>query len=169
MELEFASKIEAVLFWKAEPVTVDYLVKSLVVSEQQITEGLKALETSLVGRGICLVWKDNEVELRTPGAAAPIIEALNRELTSEELSKAALETLTIILYRGPISRTEIDYIRGVNSTYTLRSLLVRGLAEKIPKADDARTFLYRSTFDLLGHLGLTKITELPDYELLATV
>ncbi|MBI2099909.1 MAG: SMC-Scp complex subunit ScpB, partial [Candidatus Vogelbacteria bacterium] len=71
--------------------------------------------------------------------------------------------LTIVLYKGPLTRAEIDYIRGVNSSFILRHLSIRGLVERIPNPKDARSFLYRPTFDLFQHLGLSKIEELPEY------
>ena len=82
----------------------------------------------------------------------------------KDLGKAALETLTIILYRAPVSKGELDYIRGVNSSFILRNLLVRGLVERSINPNDKRSFVYRPTFDLLSHLGIAKIEDLPEYE-----
>ncbi len=76
--------------------------------------------------------------------------------------------MTIVLYRGPIARSQIDYIRGVNSTFTLRNLLIRGLIERIPNPKDSRGFLYRPTFDLMNHLGITRIENLPEYAKVVT-
>ncbi|MEK7587087.1 MAG: SMC-Scp complex subunit ScpB [Patescibacteria group bacterium] len=163
MDLALASKIEAVLFWKAEPVTVEFLAKSLGVSKDEVTKGLTELEAILVNRGLCLVRKDEEVTLGTHPNLAGIFETLTKEELSSELSKASLETLTIVLYRAPVGRAEIDYIRGVNSSFTLRHLQVRGLVERIVNPSDARSFLYRPTFELLSHLGIKQIDELPEF------
>ena len=92
-----------------------------------------------------------------------MIEELCKEELSRDLGKAGLETLSIVLYRGPITRSGIDYIRGVNSTFILRNLLIRGLVEKIPNPNDQRSFLYRATFDLLSHLGIPRVEDLPEY------
>jgi segregation and condensation protein B len=69
-----------------------------------------------------------------------------------------------VLYHGPISRREIDYVRGVNSAFILRNLLVRGLVEKTDAKEGERSFTYKPTLELLSHLGVTKIEEFPEYE-----
>ena len=80
------------------------------------------------------------------------------------MSKASLETLSIVLYKNGVTRALIDYIRGVNSSFTLRALLIRGLIEKIPDPKDNRRYIYKPTFDLLSFMGINKIEELPDYD-----
>ena len=82
----------------------------------------------------------------------------------KDLSKATLETLSIVLYKNGATRAEIDYIRGVNSTFSLRALSVRGLVEKIQDPSDNRRFIYKPTFELLSFMGVTKVEELPEYE-----
>ena len=79
------------------------------------------------------------------------------------MGRAGLETLSIILYKGPINRREIDYIRGVNSNFILRNLLIRGLVERVQNTDDARSFLYKPTFEVLSFMGISKIEDLPEY------
>ena len=81
-----------------------------------------------------------------------------------DLGKAGSETLAVVLYRGPVSRADIDYIRGVNCAFILRNLQVRGLVQRISNPKNARSFLYEATPDLLKHLGVTEITSLPDYQ-----
>ena len=88
------------------------------------------------------------------------------KLTKEELVKdlaVRSETLSIIIYQGPLSRAEIDYIRGVQSNFILRNLMIRGLVEKIPNPKDQRSFLYKPTFEFLSYLGVTKIEEMPQF------
>ncbi len=162
MNLE--QQIEAVLFWKGEAVTIAWLAKSLGVSAEEIAAGLSALEASLGERGIRLVRFEDEVALTTAPKASELIEKLTREELSRDLGKAGLETLSIILYRGPIARRDIDYIRGVNSQFVVRNLLVRGLVERVPNPKDERSFLYKPTMDLLQHLGLEKLEMLPEFE-----
>jgi segregation and condensation protein B len=89
---------------------------------------------------------------------------LTKEELTRDLGKAGLETLSIILYQGPISRANIDYIRGVNSQFIVRNLLIRGLIDRVENPKDARSYIYKTTIDLLSHLGISKIEELPEYE-----
>ena len=91
---------------------------------------------------------------------------LAREEQTKDLGKAGLETLAIVLYQGPVSKNKIEYIRGVNSSFVLRTLLIRGLIERVPNPEDQRSYLYRPTFDALAHVGVTKVEDLPDYEAL---
>lgn len=157
-------KIEAVLFWKGEPVSLKKLSQIFEVSVEEIKSGIETLKTKLEGRGVSLVEKEDEVMLMTSGENSELIEKLAKEELSKDLGKASLETLSIILYQGPVKRSEIDYIRGVNSQFILRNLLVRGLIEKEQDPKDARTFVYKASFDLLSHLNLKNIAELPEYE-----
>lgn len=157
------AKIEAILFFKAEPLSIKKLAQILKTDEMEIKNALAILKEKLEGRGVTLIEKDDEVMLGTAGDAGGIIEELSKEELSRDLGKAGLETLSIVLYRGPITRSGIDYIRGVNSTFILRNLLIRGLVEKIPNPNDQRSFLYRATFDLLSHLGISRVEDLPEY------
>jgi segregation and condensation protein B len=156
-------QIEAVLFWKAEPVAIKKLANLLEVSIEEIKAGLLELEQSLKDRGITLVQTDEEVTLGTAKELSPLIEKLTKDELSRDLGKAGLETLSIVLYQGPISRADIDYIRGVNSQFILRALLIRGLVERVENPSDARSFLYKPTLQLLSHMGISKIQDLPDY------
>ena len=74
-----------------------------------------------------------------------------------------METLSIVLYKNGVSRSEIDYVRGVNSSFTLRALSVRGLVEKTIDAKDSRRYIYRPSFELLSFMGIKNVEELPDY------
>ncbi len=157
------AQIEAILFFKAEPVKTSWLAEILSVSENEIHEGLFLLQERLGRSGLVLLLKDDEVTLGTVPEMSAVIEKMVKEDLSRDLGKAALETLTVVLYKGPVSRGEIDYIRGVNSNFILRSLQTRGLVERIPAPNNERSFLYRPTFDLLTHLGITHIEALPEY------
>lgn len=158
------AKIEAILFFKSEPISINTLSKILHADESEIQASLEILKEKLQGRGIALLSKDDEVLLGTAPEASALIEAIMKEELSRDLGKAGLETLSAILYQGPITRAELDYIRGVNSTFILRNLLIRGLIEKIPNPKDQRSFLYRPTFDLLSLLGVTRVEDLPEYD-----
>ena len=162
--MDLPQKLEAILFWKAEPVSLKKLAQLLDVDAAAVREGLVALESSLKGRGITLVQTDDEVMLGTAKELSPLIEQLTKDELTRDLGKAGLETLSIILYQGPISRANIDYIRGVNSQFVVRSLLIRGLVERVDNPEDSRSFLYKPTLQLLSHLGISKISDLPEYE-----
>jgi len=160
--MEISQKIEALLFFKGEPVTVGFLAKTLSISEDDARAGLATLEQSHSSRGIVLMQKGDEYMLATSPLMGPLIETLIKDELSKELGKAGLETLATVLYRGPILRSEINYLRGVNSNYILRSLLVRGLIEKVDQG--GRSTAYQPTFELLSYMGVSKVSELPGYE-----
>ncbi len=161
MNLE--AKIEAILFYKAEMVTVSQLAKWLAVSTSEIEISLTQLATNLAERGVRLIHQKEKVMLGTASEASSLIEQLTKEELSRDLGRAALETLTLIAYEGPLSRAEIDYVRGVNSSFILRHLLVRGLVEREIDKKDSRRFIYHPTLELLRHLGLEKVEDLPEY------
>jgi len=161
MQLE--SKIEGLLFYKGEDVSIKKLAELLNVTVEEIEEALKKLEQSLSGRGLVLVRKDDSVVLGITGELSSIIESIRKDEITKELTKSSLETLSIVLYKNGVSRSEVDYIRGVNSSFILRNLLVRGLIEKIIDPKDSRRFLYRPTFDTLSFMGVTSIDQLPNY------
>ncbi len=161
--MNISSKIESILFFKGEAVSVKYLKNLLDVSEKEIKEALGVLKESLQNRGIRLVINGEKVMLGTAPEMHGIIENLRKEELSKDLGKASLETLSIILYRGPLRKTEIDYIRGVNSASILRNLLVRGLIKRKNDPKNQRSFLYSPTFDLISLLGISELSELPEY------
>lgn len=163
-ELELDSQIEAILFWKGEPQSIKKLAASLGEKEDEIKAGLEILKEKIKGRGVELVFKDDEVMLGTASKLSHIIERLTKEELVRDLGKAGLETISIIAYKSPVSRAEIDYIRGVQSNFILRNLQIRGLVEKIENEKDKRSFLYRPTFELLTFLGVSRIEDLLEYE-----
>lgn len=164
MNLE--QKIEAVLFYKNEPTEIKFLVKILDSEEKEVREALANLGHSLEKRGICLIQTDTEASLAASIETKEVIEKITKDEMSKDIGKAGLETLAIILYNGPITRREIDYIRGVNSTFILRNLNIRGLIEREADPSNKKTFKYRGSLDLLAHLGIKNIEELPQYDLL---
>lgn len=161
--LSISARIEALLFYKGEPVSVRFLAQTLGVSEDKVREGFDALDRELIGRGLTLIRNGDDACLGTAPVMGSLIEGLIKEELSKDLGKAGLETLAIVLYRGPVARSEINYIRGVNSNYILRALMVRGLIEK-DESSSARSTVYRPTFELLSYLGVSKVEDLPEYE-----
>ena len=162
MNLE--QKIEAILFYKNEPLTLKELSKLTNEKEIEVKEALVSLARSLENRGICLVITETEASLATAPEMKDLIEQIAKDEMSKDIGKAGLETLSIILYNGPVTRREIDYVRGVNSAFILRNLCIRGLVEKEQSDKDQRTFKYKASLNLLAHLGLKTLSELPDFE-----
>lgn len=164
MQNNLEKQIEAILFFKGEPVSLKKLADILKVSKEEIFEAISSLKNSLLSRGIVLLDNNDEYQLGTSPEYSELIENLQKEDLNKDLSKASLETLSIILYKNIVSRSEIDYIRGVNSTFSLRLLLVRGLIEKNIDPNDSRRYTYSPSFDLLSYLGISSVSELPDYD-----
>ena len=167
MNLE--NKIESILFFKNEPVAFSWLAKIVEASEEEVREATKNLAEFYKDRGMVLIMTDTEVAFGTHPDNFALIEKLQKEELSRELGRAGLETLAIILYKGPISRREVDHIRGVNSGFIIRNLLIRGLIERTdpssaPGQEAAgRSYSYKATLKLLQHLGIGSIEELPEY------
>lgn len=161
------SKIEAILFFKNEPVSVLELSKWLGEKPDVIKVALTNLADSYKNRGVVLIFNGENVSLGTHPTLSNLIEDLQKEELSRELGRAGLETLAIILYKGPISRREIDHIRGVNSGFILRTLLIRGLIERAEPSISlgaGRSYSYKATLKLLEYLGITRREDLPEYE-----
>ncbi len=154
-------KLEAILFYKNEPQKFSELAKILKVTEAEVRSGIVVLKNSLTDRGLAIIENDNEVALATNPELKEMMAEISKEEMSAEIGKAGLETLAIILYNGPISRREIEHIRGVNCSYVIRHLSIRGL---IQKEGDGRGPKYSSSIELLAHLGLRDKSELPDFE-----
>jgi segregation and condensation protein B len=161
MSLE--QKIEAVLFYKGEPETKAKLATLLHVKEQEIEEAVSKLSSNLMTHGIRLLRVEDQFELVTSPETSEVVNNVRKEELVRDLGKAGSETLAIVLYRGPVSRADIDYIRGVNSSFILRNLQIRALVERIQDPKNSRSYLYQATPDLLKHLGITEIGELPGF------
>ncbi len=165
--LNLESKIESVLFFKNEPVSVAELGKLLGEKPDAIRAALTNLQDFYKNRGIVIISDGEQVSFGTHPNISKLIEDLQKEELSRELGRAGLETLAIILYKGPISRREIDHIRGVNSSFILRTLLIRGLIERADPSTSlgaGRSYSYKATLKLLEHLGITRHEDLPEYE-----
>ena len=161
-ELSLSVKLEALLFVAAEPVTNVQLAIALDVAPSVIERGLNELDASLSTRGLRLQRNAGRVQLTTAPQLAELIDRfLGLEATSH-LSRAALETLAIIAYQQPVTRPQIDSIRGVNSDSMMKSLLNKGLVLESGRADGpGRPILYSTTPEFLQHFGLNSILEMP--------
>ncbi len=164
------SSLEALLFVSGEALSLVRLEKILGVPKDEIRAAGQALAVEYQSnalRGLMILSDGESLLMATKPEHAPIVEALTKSELQENLSKAALEVLSIVAYRSPISRSEIDAIRGVNCSFTLRNLLLRDLISREGNPSDSRGYLYRPTFRFLESLGLGQISELPDFETLS--
>lgn len=169
MKPELLSELETLLFAVGAPLSIDQLAKTLDTDAETIESLLEILRTryALPESGLMIIRLGEKVQLGTKASNTKIIERMKEAELEDGLSRASLETLAVIAYRAPVTRADIDAIRGVNSNFTLRHLLIRGLIERQGNPLDARGYIYRPTFDFLKTLGLEKLTDLPDYEMLS--
>ncbi|HSE56896.1 MAG TPA: SMC-Scp complex subunit ScpB [Candidatus Paceibacterota bacterium] len=162
-----AKTIEALLYAEAREFSIVELAKLLQISKEAVREALEELKKSLEEHGIVVVEQGEAVSLGSHPSAAKIIESLRKEMLSKELTKAAAETLAVILYHPGISKPEIEFIRGVNASYSIRLLQMRGLIEQKHKEGDARVAVYTATSEALQHFGITSAAELPEFAALS--
>jgi len=153
-----SQKIEAILFYRGVETTYEYIKKQTEEKKDNIDEALKILEKRLEKSALVLIKNENKYLLTVNSKNSDIIKKIKGHEEYGELSKSALETLSIILYKSPISRFDIDNIRGVNSSYSLRNLSIRGLIEKV---QDSSGVAYIPTVNTFSYLGITSKDELP--------
>ncbi len=166
MGLEEAKEaIEALLFVAGEPVTLGQLMRTLKVEREVVEEALCALAQEYEGRGLRIQREEDEAQMVTGPDCASYVERFLGLQFSGKLSTAALETLAIVAFRQPITRAQVEEIRGVNCEGVLRNLVARGLVEELGRLDRAgRPILYGTTFEFLQYFGLSGLTELPRVE-----
>ena len=153
--------IQAILFATAEPQSLTSLAKRLSVSTDEIRTEIDELSHALEGQAYMLVHHADTVALVIRPEQQALIETIRKEELSKDLSKASAEVLAIVAYHPGISKAEIEFIRGVNSAYSIRALLMRGL---ITAEQSGRSSIYHPTLDLLQSYGIGSINELPQYE-----
>jgi segregation and condensation protein B len=169
-QISFVSALESLLFVSGEPITFTRLAKILeipVAEVMAVVEELAKKYDADLHTGLMLIRDTTTVTLATVPRNASIIEALTKSSLQENMSKAALEVLAIIAYRAPVSRSEIDAIRGVNCSFTLRNLLLRDLIMREGNPGDSRGYLYRPTLRFLQVLGIGQASDLPQFEVLS--
>lgn len=164
--MDIKSKIESLLFASGEPITSTKLARILHEKEAVIINTLNKWQKHLEEekQGIRLLQKDKSWVLVTAPEATPLIQKLRKATLESNLTTVAGETLAIIAYRGPITRAEINSIRGVESSYILRHLLLRGLIERTLHSQKSNAYLYDISFQFLQHLGIKSKQELPKYD-----
>lgn len=155
-----AFAIQAILFATGESRTFASLAKELSTDRETIVSALQELQASLQGQGVELVVLDDTVSLVTSPAYSDLIQSIRKEELSKELSKASAETLAIVAYSPGISKSQIEFVRGVNASYSLRALQMRGLIEQ---KGSGRATGYWPTLSVLEHFGVSRIEDLPEY------
>ncbi|MEU9387580.1 SMC-Scp complex subunit ScpB [Streptomyces sp. NPDC048279] len=163
-ELDLKPALEAVLMVVDEPATAEHLAKILERPRQTITKALRALaeEYTAQGRGFELRFVAGGWRFYTRGEFAPAVERLVLEGQTARLTQAALETLAVVAYRQPVSRSRVSVVRGVNCDGVMRTLLQRGLVEEAGAEPETGAILYRTTNYFLERMGLRGLDELPE-------
>jgi segregation and condensation protein B len=160
--LTLENLVESLLFVADGPVPVSQLAAALEVRTQQVKAALLDLEESCRERGLQLQQNNGRVQLTSHPLAAAAIEQFLGLDSQQRLSSAALETLAIVAYRQPVTRPQVDGVRGVNSDSVLKNLLFKGLIEEAGRSEGpGRPILYGTTSTFLQHFGLASLRELP--------
>ncbi|MDO8515722.1 MAG: SMC-Scp complex subunit ScpB [bacterium] len=175
---ENIAALEALLFIHGEALSLKKIGAVLEFDDEVLKAAVTGLWTRLEAgaSGLTLIsdgmmdaffdgkgWEDKKIQLGTKPAFAKLVERFIKEQLAEELTPASIETMSVVSYLGPVSRATIEYVRGVNSSFTLRNLMLRGLIERNPDPEHASSFVYRPSFDFLKHMGVRTQEELPDY------
>ena len=160
-DISLDQQIEGILFYRASPIKKVALQKALAVDEADFSEGLKTLTARLQAGAVRLLETNDTVALVTAPEVSGLLDGFRKAELQKDIGRAGAETLAIVLYRGPIARSELEAIRGVSSSSIIRHFLMRGLIEK--SADQKRP-TYQITANLLMHLGITDKRELQNYD-----
>lgn len=163
--MSLKSKIESLLFITTRPLSVNKIAELVEGDKAEVKAELDKLfeEYNQTDRGVNLQKINSDFQLVTNADNSKMVGEFLKEEITGELTPASLETLTVVAYRGPITRAELELIRGVNCSIILRNLMIRGLIEEI---EDKKNMVekYQITFDFMKHLGITEPAKLPEYE-----
>ena len=161
---ELAKIIEAILFVSGEPVQLGAVARALEVTELEVSAAADELASDYDynRRGICLKRFGTHIQLSTRPDYAPQIEKLLQPIQKQSLSQAALETLAVVAYKQPVTRLDIEAVRGVKCDYSVQSLMNKGLIKEVGRKETlGRPILYGTTDAFLSHFGLTSLQDLP--------
>jgi segregation and condensation protein B len=167
---DLMSVIEAILFMYGKDVSYARIAQLTDASEEDIRKVVQTMQDAYEERssGLRIITTDDAVQMVTHPSVALVIEQMTKKEIEGPLTPVAMEVLSIIAYRGPISKIDIEAIRGVNCSFTLRNLLRRGLIERVEMDADKRTHHYRVSMDFLRSLGVGSVDELPEFKELST-
>ena len=162
MELKYL--LESLLFVSGKPLEIKDLSSFLKKDKQEIETALQELMTEYKNRncGLRIIESGKKYQMASAPDNAKVVQDFLQTEVSGELTPASLETLTIIAYRGPIKKSDLEKIRGINCSLILRNLLIRGLVEEIDK--DAEDKEYNVSLEFIKFLGLDSVKDLPDYD-----
>ncbi|MFA5128891.1 MAG: SMC-Scp complex subunit ScpB [Patescibacteria group bacterium] len=162
------SKIESLLFVASRPLSLKKICEQVGGEKEEVKKLLADLADDCENnkRGVQIMEIDGEYQMATRGDSSKMVKDFLKDEMTGELTRPALETLTIIAYRGPIAKSDLEQIRGVNCSLILRNLMIKGLAES-KNSDKGGEPLFNITFDFMRYLGITKQSELPDYDKLS--
>jgi len=166
-ERDIIAIFESVLFMYGREISFSRIGELLELSEDEVSETIEQLQKEYKRRencGLHIIVQDEQVQMVTHPSSATIIEQITKKELEGPLTPVASEVLAIIAYRGPINKIDIEAIRGVNCSFTLRNLLRRGLIERIVSDDSRHLQQYKITIDFLRVLGIDSVSELPEYE-----
>lgn len=157
------SQIESILFVASKPLKPQSIANVLGRSVYEVEEAIEFLRMKYNSdSGINILQVGDSIQMASNAKNLDVIESFIKDEVAGELTRAQLETLTVIAYREPITRPELELIRGVNCSLIIRNLLIRGLIEE--KEDSEKIVpVYYLSFEALRHLGVVSVKELPDY------
>lgn len=157
--------IEALLFIESKAFTLKKLAQRVNAQEAEVDAALVELQRVYQerGAGVVIVREGDKVQLMSAPAQSELVREYLSETANDDLTRPSLETLTIIAYRGPVSKTELELIRGVNCSLILRNLMIRGLIEEVGTTESGAP-VYQVTIDFLRFLGISSINDLPNFE-----
>ena len=161
---DLAKIIEAILFVAGEPVQLAAIAHAMEITEIEVVSAVEELESDYdyQRRGICLKRFGSHVQLSTRADYAPYIEKLLQPIQKQSLSQAALETLAVVAYKQPVTKLDIESVRGVKCDYSVQSLVNKGLIEEVGRKETlGRPILYGTTDTFLSHFGLRSLEDLP--------
>ena len=165
--MSLKQEIEALLFISTKPLAVKDLTKLTGSKDENIEKAIGELREKYNSENSGLRILENqkvkrkEYQIATSPEVRETVEKFLKEEVTGELTRASLETLTIIAYRGPMTKAEIERIRGINCSQILRNILIKGLVESEEKNKE---YYYSISFDFLKHLGIESVSQLPNYD-----
>jgi|TARA_A100001015_G_scaffold49053_2_gene54187 segregation and condensation protein B len=163
MDNTIAHKLQAVLYAHGGEMGKTQIADMLSIPLESLADAQAELRALLTDQGLELSETDTTLSLRTASQYAELLKELRQKDDEKDIGAAALEILAIVLYKNGASRSTIDYVRGVNSSGTLRQLVLRGLLERSRSTTDTRAWIYTATPELLAHIGISSYHELPEY------
>ncbi len=163
-----ANTLQAILYANGGEMKKSELVSLMQISQDELIQNIVELSQMVADTGLDLIVTETSISLRSAAKYAEYVAELQKKNDEKDIGTAGLEIITIVLYKEAASRAVIDYIRGVNSSGTLRQLVLRGLLERKRDQHDARAWVYTATPELFAYVGITSGEQLPEYETLAT-